>query len=125
MRVLAPALALVVLLAGCGDKTTPRSTPDTFGDECRPSQYETYVFGKVTDTSKATLAQANVTASALGHIHKIYAETDTRGCYAFDMPPSQYHDITATKDGYASKTAKSVEVERGDGRKVNFELGRA
>jgi carboxypeptidase family protein len=121
-------VALLVLvslvLAGCSGRTTPAPAADTFGDDCRPAGGADYVFGKVTDASKAPLAGANVTAKALTHSHQVSDETDAAGCYAIELAPEQPHDLTASKAGYQAKTEKSVWVKRDEDRKVNFELSR-
>lgn len=122
MRIALSLVAALVLIAGC----TGRSGPDesSFGDDCRPSGSASYVFGKVTDAAKAPLAAAQVKAAALAHEHEVADETDAAGCYAIELGVAQPHDLEASKDGYQSKTSKSVMLGEGEKRKINFELER-
>jgi hypothetical protein len=80
------------------------------------------IVGRVTDTSHATIAGANV-AAVSGQTGVSYpGQTDSEGNYViYGLPPGTYN-VTVQKDGFQSATISGVLLEIDQKQLLNFEL---
>jgi hypothetical protein len=80
------------------------------------------ITGVVTDSTGAVIPRASIDVLNAGTARRLHANTDSNGVYTLPPLPVGTYDVTASADGFASSSMRSIEVRVDQRLSVNLTL---